>query len=489
MTCHKQNQLYNSKKVGYDDITVNIQKWYDIHFGWRETMKITSGSRYHFKRKEKATAQEYLEAAIGAERYIRQFAIRNENGLCWKKKGATWSAVPEEEIDLSFYSGNTGILFYYLKLYEVTKKEEYLEIIHASVAYIVANWRKFFEQTPIFGSEFMNNGLYMGVGGIGLVLLEVYKSTKDELAKQGAVEIFEYYVELAKEAEDGIYWSDSPAVAMDGGVILFYLEIRKQFGFEKADEQLRKAAPHYLAHGIEKNGTLEYRGWAGPGTRPNYEFGTAGAGYILTLLYEYTGEEQYLEAAKKADRFMRSIKVDQRKGYLHPYDTEMVPPIYFLSSCHGVGGNSKLYLKLYEITGDEDYLNQIDQMIDGIESVGAPEQTSDGFWNTLCFCCGHSGMVHYFLGLYQTLGKKRYLDLARRTASILLGEAVSTEDGATHWPMAFWRVKPEFLTIDLGFYDGIAGIGTALLESYLQESEQFEWNRLIDDPFHKRIGE
>lgn len=450
-------------------------------------MKLISGSRYIFKKKQNPQAEDYLSTALGAEKYIRKFEQETADGIYWKKKGATWSEVPEEEIDLSFYSGNTGILFFYLKLYETTKKEEYLERINKSAAYIAKHWKEYFNQTPIFGSDFMIKGLYMGIGGIGLILLETYKATGNEEAKIAALEVYEYYKENVVKKDDGIAWSDSPAVAMDGGVILFFLEIYKVFEKEETRKLILQAANHYLSHGIShqtKYGeALEFRGWPGPGTRPNYEFGTAGAGYVLTLLYELNGEEKYLEAAKKADHYMRSIKVDQVKGYLHPYDEEQNPPIYFLSSCHGVGGNSKLYYKLYEITKDPDYLKQISEMVDGIESVGAPEKTSDGFWNTLCFCCGHAGMVHYFLGLYNTLKEDRYLDLAKRTASILIGEAKENEDNSISWPMAFWRVKPDYLTTDLGFYDGIAGIGTALLEAYLQEKNEFKWARLIDDPF------
>lgn len=446
-------------------------------------MKIQSGKRYIFKRKESSTPEEYLEAVLGAEKYIRCYEQEGPDGIYWKKKGATWSGVPESEIDLSFYSGNTGILFFYLKLYEVTKNEEYLTKIKKSVNYIATNWKNYFEQTPIFGSDFMTKGLYMGVGGIGLILLEAYKVTGDEKALQGALEIYEYYKSEVSEAGDGIYWSNSPAVAMDGGVILFLLEVEKTAKKEDARNLILKAGEHYINHGVKSEAGLEFIGWPGPGTRPNYEFGTAGAGFVLTLLYEYTSDEKYLTAAKEADLYMRSIAVPQAKGYLHPYDTQMEPPIFFLSSCHGVGGNIKLYYKLYEITGDEDYLKQIELMVDGLESVGAPETTSDGFWNTLCFCCGHAGMVHYFISLYKSLQDERYLRLAERTAKIILGEAVVAEDGSVNWPMAFWRVKPEFLTIDLGFYDGISGIATVLLEIYLQEKEEFVWNRLIDDPF------
>lgn len=448
-----------------------------------ELVKIRAGSVYKFKQKTPSDSREYLETALGAEKYISQYAKENETEIYWKKSGATWSSVPEEEVDLSFYSGNAGILFFYLKLYEITKEERFLNIIDKSVNYISKRWREYFKQTPIFGAEFMVDGFYMGIGGIGLVLLEVYRQTKNETAQKGAREIYEYYKGMETTAEDGIFWTDSPAVAMDGGIILYFIEIYRSLGIEEAAKTVEKAAVHYLNRGIPHGDALEFRGWPGPGTRPNYEFGTAGAGYVLAVLYEFLKDEKYIEAAKKCDRYMRSIKIEQKKGYLHPYDEEMEEPMFFLSSCHGTGGNSKLYYKLYELTKDEDYLKQIKQMVAGIESVGAPERTSKGFWNTLCFCCGHAGLIHYFLGLHASLGDEKYHELAERTAAVILGEAEHGEDGTVKWPMAFWRVKPDFLTIDLGFYDGIAGVATALLEMYAHENTKYKWNRLIDDPF------
>jgi hypothetical protein len=87
------------------------------------------------------------------------------------------------------------------------------------------------------------------------------------------------------------------------------------------------------------------------------------------------------------------------------------------------------------------------------------------------------------VGLYQSDGNPRWRDLAVRTASVLLGEKEDLGDGAANWPLAWERIKPDNITTPLGYYDGAAGIGGALLQIYLSENGQFQWNRLIDDPF------
>lgn len=43
-------------------------------------MKIQSGKRYIFKRKESSTPEEYLEAVLGAEKYIRCYEQEGPDG-------------------------------------------------------------------------------------------------------------------------------------------------------------------------------------------------------------------------------------------------------------------------------------------------------------------------------------------------------------------------------------------------------------------------
>lgn len=54
--------------------------------------------------------------------------------------------------------------------------------------------------------------------------------------------------------------------------------------------------------------------------KPEYErviieFGTAGAGYLFTKAYEFTGNEKYIEAAKETVKYLLGIAVKQKKGY------------------------------------------------------------------------------------------------------------------------------------------------------------------------------
>lgn len=445
--------------------------------------------------KQVSSPEEYLQAVWGAEKFLSKNAYETEDGIYWRNNN-NWRGV-KDETDLSFYSGCAGVLYFYLKLWEATKDEKALDTVKKGAKYLALHWRDFFDQTPVFGSMDLPgsvNGLYFGAAGLGLVLINVYGSTDDETAKAGALEILEYYKKEAKEDADGVYWTGLTGLAMDGGVILMLLQYQKILPDAATEDLIKRAGKHYLKQGDRHpDGGLEFNGCKTFTTVswPNYEFGTAGAGYLLTLLYENTKDEAYLKAAEDCTIYLKTIRVPQEKGYLIPHDVNTedgAEPVFFLSSCHGPGGNAKLYYQLYKLTGEKKWLDEITAMVDGIESTGAPEKQSIGLWNTLCFCCGHAGLVQFFIGLYEGLKDDRYRDLAHRTAAVIMGEKEEEADGSVEWPMAFWRLKPEFLTVDIGYYDGVAGIASALLQIWLFEKQDFHWKCLIDDPFPETAG-
>ena len=108
---------------------------------------------------------------------------------------------------------------------------------------------------------------------------------------------------------------------------------------------------------------------------------------------------------------------------------------------------------------------------------------SAGLWNTVCYCCGHAGMAHTFLGLYCIDGSPRWREFATRCGDILLGSMKTHADGSASWPFAWERVHPEELSQRIGFYDGAAGIASTLLELFMLERDDYHWPRMIDDPF------
>ena len=75
----------------------------------------------------------------------------------------------------------------------------------------------------------------------------------------------------------------------------------------------------------------------------------------------------------------------------------------------------------------------------------------------------------------------------RRTSSVGRQSALALDGDAVDWPIAFERIHPDRYSRRIDYYEGAAGIASALLQIYLDETGNFRWSRLPDDPFPERL--
>lgn len=126
--------------------------------------------------------QEYLDAALQAERFLARNAYETEDGIYWQPPGGG-------ELDQTFYSGTAGILYFYLKLYETTGEKSWRTTAERGANYLAAHWKEFLTSTPTLGLG-TEKGLYFGLGGLGLVLVEAYHtldSAIEQLREDGTL--------------------------------------------------------------------------------------------------------------------------------------------------------------------------------------------------------------------------------------------------------------------------------------------------------------
>lgn len=436
-----------------------------------------------------ASSREYLEAVLGAEKTLEQKCIRTPKGIYWKDG-------LQEQPDISFYSGSAGIAYFYIKLYAATGDEKYKKIIDEAMDYLFATWQTFEVAKMSSPLPEAGNGFYTGLVALTIPMIEAYAlETEEERRceiKQAVRAITDRVLKIAREEQGHLYWRKNLSMFYDGGVLLQLAQIAD---FLKDEKLLKTAADSasFLSELAEKSATggLIYDGYNGANgyVAPNFEFGSAGAGYVLLRFYELTGKKEFLEKAVLCARFLDEISVAQEKGKLIPYRVgEDAPTIFYLGACHGPAGTGKFYYKLYQITKDPKYVQDLNELFEGLEALGAPRKMSSGLWNCVNYCCGASGHVHTYIGLYLSTGEERWKELAKQSANILLGEKDQTEDGAVYWKTALDRIAPNVYTIPVGYYDGIAGIAGTLLEMYLLEENHFHWSRLADDPYKEEYN-
>lgn len=435
-----------------------------------------------------ASNDDYLAAALRAELYI---AYHQRNSV----DGTYWLADDTDKVDLSLYRGVAGFSYFYLKLFKATNEGKYRHIAEESARYLIKHWRKILD-TPARPGWFSETGkaLYSGAAGIGFVLLDEYRELGETSLLQGAKDIAQWYVDNAEGDDRAAYWKDNPSLYFDAGVLLFLIQLQRVAPDDTVKDVIVRAGERLLQVGVRTvNGGLDFKVFTGvqPFTEPDFELGAAGTGYVLNKLYEFTGDGRYLDAAKAVALRLEEVRVPQSKGSAITYriyddgsiEKEGEQTVFYLGLCHGPAGTGRFYYELAKNAGDDSYKDVLIDLVDGLEALGAPERQSAGFWNTVNYCCGHAGLVHFFIGLYLADHDERWKDLAVRAGAVLLGTEEIQADGSSDWPIAFTRVEPDDFTRPLGYYDGAAGIAAVLLELYLLGKGEYEWPRFGDDPF------
>ncbi len=425
----------------------------------------------YFQRKRPASIEEYKETALEAERFLSAHLLETETEISLRDSFGSQTN--------SLYKGLTGILYMYLGFWRILKRPQDKEKIRKIVRYLSTHSSDDYEYGEEHG-EFvkgMSLGLYTGMAGIGIILNEVYKEFGWVDAKKSSLAIVQFYLDHVHTAENGIYWTDNSAMFFDAGVTYYLIDCYNTYcsgptdpGAPLASDLYRaitRSADYIIASGVRHGDRLEidHTQISFKKNEPNFEFGTAGVGFLLASVSRFTGEQKYLDAAKECAAFVESIAVKQKKGYLIPYKPDLDKDLFYLGNCHGPVGTSKLFFLLYELTGDPHYKDQIIALNDGMESLGAPYRQSKGCWNTLCFCCGPAGFEPFYENLFGMDPDPKWADRIDTVGEILLGSASNSKEG-TYWELAFDRTSPDKLSVPIGYYDGTAGIAAMLLRIY-----------------------
>ena len=460
-----------------------------------------------FRSRPAKDAQDWLDTALRGERYVARHQREDGEGIHWISDG-------NDEHNVNLYNGDAGIAYLYLELARITGDGRFDDIARKASHRLALHWHDAVDHIAYPFIDNLEYGIHLGAAGVGGVLVIAYQRYHDPVVLDALKEILDFYDRNKRSDGNGIYWGDSSTLIVDGGATLFLLRLAQVLGDDpRLDELIRGSGRKILSTGertdkggLILNGTKKFRDYS----TPNFELGTSGAAYALTQLYRYTGDEDYLQAAQDAVRYLDEVSIPQQRGFLIPVrigpdgtpfkgngdlladagddDPEKgelagdyTEPIYYLGACHGPAGTGRLWYELYQLTGRQEYLDRIKGNIDGFESLGAPELQSAGLWSVY-YCCGHASLAQFFVGLYQRLGDERWHDLAIRTGNVLLGSAEKVDDDTVDWPVAFLRLWPSREARGLGYYDGAAGIIVALLQLYASETGGFQADRLVDDP-------
>ena len=412
--------------------------------------------------------RKYFEAAAEAANWIRSSGVQTEFGTAWP-------AVPGESnaLDNGLYSGNPGVVLFFLEMFYATGDDQYLSAARAGADNLLG---------PLLDVKSM--GLYVGLSGIGFVLYETYKASKDPKYLEGFQTCLQFLRDSAEEMGPGVEWSpitDIISGTAGTGLFLIYAHRETQ---EKMWLNLAELAGKRL---IEKGETAE-KGmkWAMspdyPRYMPNFSHGTAGIAYFLASLYMETHKEEFLQGALAGAHYLKAVAFTEGDVCLIFHHEPEGEDLFYLGWCHGPVGTARLFYRLYQITQSREWLDWIERGAKAVLESGIPERETEGFWNNVGLCCGSAGVADFFLHLYREFQKEEYIDFVRSLTDNLLARATKSDEGM-QWIQAEHRSRPEFLQAQTGLMQGAAGIGLWLLR--LDAFDQKSKTRIFlpDNPF------
>ncbi len=392
----------------------------------------------------------YRAAAVDAGRWLRASAARTA-------EGTVWPADPRDakSANNSLYSGNPGVVLFFLQAARATGDRSYLKDARAGADALLNAIAKDTEQSA---------GLYTGIAGIGFALIETYKATKEEKYRGGALAVADRLRERAQERGAGVEWSDvTDIISGSAGAGLFLLYAARELKQPTWRDVAARAGKRLIELARPENGGLK---WAMdpkfPRLMPNFSHGTAGVAYFLATLYQETRRKEFLDAALAGARYLLSIARTEGEVCLIFHNEPDGKELHYLSWCHGPAGTARLFYRLYQVTGAAQWMDWVRKSARAILASGVPEKQTPGFWNNVGQCCGTAGAAEFLLSLHRITGDAEYLAFARRATDQILSRA-TRESGGLRWVHAEHRVRPELLVAQTGYMQGAAGIGMWLL--------------------------
>jgi lantibiotic modifying enzyme len=195
-------------------------------------------------------------------------------------------------------------------------------------------------------------------------------------------------------------------------------------------------------------------------------YGSPGIITLFSELYDTTGEEEYYNYAVGGAEWLIEKAISEAGGYKWPEREDL--PFYYTGLYVGVAGTGDAFLNLYETLSDTTYLDYATGAADWLLSIAVFEGQDECKWPSSQYATdyctdiiyGASGIGLFLLRMYDITGIQEYLDYAEYAGNWLVSQAITAGSGYK------WAVSNNCPYIYTGFSHGTAGIGYYLAELY-----------------------
>jgi len=415
------------------------------------------------------TVVDYNAIAISAADWIVSEALSTPTGIYWPdsligQKNANYNR------SLDLYSGVSGTIFFLLEAHRYDSTKSYLTNAEMGANYMLSRL------PSLLGKSNTDTGLYHGgLAGIGHALLEVYGVTQKDSYLKGALNILDYINKIGGATGELETHYKYPLRFGTAGVGFWCLDIYKKTKNSQALELAKKAGNWLISVADKpKEGGLKWFSGFGPGLElPNYAEGTSGISYFLATLYNVTSESEYLNAAISGAKYLQAIADTTDDGCAIWHDNNNKDLIY-LTECQGPPGTGRLWVRLYQVTGDLTWLKwargSAKTIMDHAKQTGKfnwyyfKSGKVAPFWDNVGQCDGSSATLEYMLMMYKITEDHLYLDFAEEVANDIVARGTKdAKSGGMYWIVEEDRTsRSTSRGQQVGYMEGAAGIGSVL---------------------------
>ncbi|MDX9859712.1 MAG: type 2 lanthipeptide synthetase LanM [Rhodospirillales bacterium] len=374
--------------------------------------------------------------ALSIAELIAERAVRRGDAAAWIGLGlsADGKGFDLKPLDAGLYGGQAGIAFFLAACFRATADAQWRSLALEALAAI-----QFRLARPELAAEMVRQ---IGIGGIGGVGSLVYVFT--QLAE------FLEAPALLEDAKRAAALIDGSAIANDhvldivggaAGAALGLLALHEATGENWILDRAADCGRRIPAR--PRAGTADWRGLF-PRPLTGFSHGAAGIAYALMKLHAAVGDARFLDTARRGLDYERSLFNAEHGNWPDLRTAEGVS--FPCQWCHGAAGIGLARLSALDVVDDGDMREEIAAALSVV--AGWPDADPDHL------CCGNAGRLMILDAGGRILGRPDLRALARRRAAAWLRRAGGVEG------FVLPGSDPAFR---LGFFQGLAGVGYALL--------------------------
>ncbi|HSX09496.1 MAG TPA: lanthionine synthetase LanC family protein [Candidatus Saccharimonadales bacterium] len=354
----------------------------------------------------------YLEEAIRIGDQLLATAIPSKDGISWLTIGIINDMPSSRKKFIDIYNGVAGIALFFLELYSLTNKQEYLLTAEQAMSWVAWYEKKY----PSNYYAFITGNL-----GVSFVYLRFYEVTKKSSYLTNALS-------LAKKSNISLQDPSVPNDFLNGlsgtllGLVHLYARTQKKWLLEyiyRYTEVLVRNAKFAKVGLYWDRNSYQIRPLCG------FSHGSSGIGFVFLELGHYFKNPSFYFIAKQAfayedyyfdkrirnwpyfvlpfspTNYKKSLRKEYKQGNYKIFNEKGDKNTW----CHGASGIGLSRVRMYELTKmfEKDISNAL-------------KKTKDAHLESFSLCHGMGGNAELFLESYLVFGNKNYLKYAEDIA-------------------------------------------------------------------------